>query len=46
MDVQAGCGGFTGEFAEALDELFLEVIGDVVLGTEENYTSLRDWLVN
>jgi hypothetical protein len=45
VDVEAGSGGFAGGAAEALDELLLEVGCQVVLGAEEDYAALGDWLV-
>lgn len=43
VDVEGGDGGFVGELAEAVDEVFLEGVGEVVLGAEEDYTALGDW---
>lgn len=42
VDVQLGGGGLARELAEALDELLLEVIGDVVLLAEEDDAALGD----
>jgi hypothetical protein len=43
VDVEAGLLGFAGELAEFLDELFLEVVVEVVLFAEEDYAALGDW---
>lgn len=40
VDVQLGGGGLARELAEALDELLLEVVGDVVLLAEEDDPAL------
>jgi hypothetical protein len=45
VDVEARGGGFARGEAEALDELLLEVGCQVVLGAEEDYAALGDWLV-
>lgn len=43
MNVEGGILGFAGELAEAVVELLLEVIGEVVLGAEEDDAALGDW---
>ena len=43
MDVQAGGGGLAGEEPDFLDDFFLEVGGEVVLGAEEDDAALGDW---
>jgi hypothetical protein len=45
VDVEGGVWGFSGELAEAVDEVFLEVVGEVVLGAEEDYAAFGDWMV-
>lgn len=42
VDVQGGVGGFAGLLAESVDELLLEVVGEVVLGAEEDDAALGD----
>lgn len=42
VNVQARSLGSAGELAEAQDKLFLQVIGEVVLGAEEDYPTLGD----
>ena len=44
VDVQTRRRRATGELAETQDELLLQVVCEVVLGTEEDYTSLRDYI--
>jgi hypothetical protein len=38
-----GSGRLARELAQSLHKFFLQIIGDVVLGTEEDYTALRDY---
>lgn len=40
MYVQAGSAGLAREFSETLNQLLLEVIGQVVLSSKENDSSL------
>ena len=42
MDVQLGRGRLAAELTEALHKLLLEIVGDVVLLTEENHTTAGD----
>ncbi len=42
VDVQARGGGLARELAEAVDELLLQVVGQVVLGAEEDDAALGD----
>jgi hypothetical protein len=42
MNMQLGCFWFTGELAKALCQLFLKLIGQVVLFAEVDNTALRD----
>ena len=44
MNVQGRGRGLAGQRAEPLDELLLEVVGQVVLRTKENDAALRDLL--
>ena len=44
VDVEAGTGWSSAELAESVDELLLEVVGKVVLSTEENNTALGDYI--
>jgi hypothetical protein len=44
VDVEAVVGRAAGELAHAEDEFLLEVVGEVVLGSEEDYASLCDCL--
>ena len=43
MDMQFRCLRLAGELAQTLHKLLLEVVGDVVLFAEEDYTALRDY---
>ena len=43
VDVQLGGLRLARELAEALCELLLEVVGQVVLGTEKDNATLGDW---
>lgn len=40
VDMQARCSGSSSQFSKSENELFLEVVGEVILGTEENDTTL------
>lgn len=42
MDVESGVRGLSTELAQAMNKLFLELVGQVVLGAEEGYATLRD----
>lgn len=42
VDVEGRIGGFTAKLAETMDEVFLEVVGQVVLGAEEDDAALGD----
>lgn len=43
VDVQARLGRAAGEPTEAFNQLLLQVIGQVILRTEDNNTALRNW---
>lgn len=43
VNVQGRCAGAARQLAQAQDELLLEVVGEVVLGAEEDDAALRDW---
>jgi hypothetical protein len=43
VDVEGVCGGAACELAETADELLLQLVGEVVLGAEEDDAALRDW---
>jgi hypothetical protein len=45
MDVQARGFRTTGKFSKAQDEVFLDVVGEVVLSTEEDDAAFGDYLV-
>lgn len=40
VDMQARCGRSSSQLAKSEDKFLLEVVGEVVLGTEENDTTL------
>lgn len=42
VDVQCRCRGLAGQLAQSLDELFLELVGEIVLCAEEDDASLAD----
>lgn len=42
VDMQRGSGRFAREDPERLDELFLQLVGEVILSAENNYTPLGD----
>ena len=42
MDVEGVRRWFAGQQAHALHKLFLEIIGQIVLGTKEDHAALRD----
>lgn len=42
MDVESGVDWFAGEDTEFVDEILLEVVGEVGLGAEEDDTTFRD----
>lgn len=42
VDVEAGRLRLSREFAQSLDQCFLDVVCEVVLGTKEDDTALRD----
>ena len=44
VDVQRRGAWFVGQFAQALDEAFLEGVGEVGLGAEEDDAAFRDWV--
>jgi hypothetical protein len=41
VDMQLRRGGFPRQFAKALNELFLQLIRDIILFAEEDDTALR-----
>ena len=44
VNVQARCGrALARDLTKSQDQLLLEVVGEVILGTEENDTPLRDF---
>lgn len=43
MDVQCRCRRLARQFAQTMDKLLLELVGEVVLGTEEHDTALADF---
>ncbi len=43
VDVQTRGSGLSGQFAQTIDKLFLQVVGQVVLGAEEDDATLGDW---
>ena len=45
VDVQAAGSWTPGKLAEAEDELFLEIVGKIVLFAEVDYAALRDWML-
>lgn len=42
VNMQGGSGRFSGEDPEGLDELFLQLVGEVILSAEDNHTPLGD----
>jgi hypothetical protein len=42
VDVQTGCRGAPGELAETQDQRLLQLVGEAVLGTEEDDAALGD----
>jgi hypothetical protein len=44
MDVQAGGFRTAGKFSKAQDEVFLDVVGEVVLGAEEDDATFGDYI--
>lgn len=43
VDVQRGGGRLAGKDSQGLDKLFLQLVGEVVLGAEDDHASLGDW---
>jgi hypothetical protein len=43
VDVKFRGRGLAGEFSKSLNQLFLEVICNIVLLAEEDHTTLRDY---
>lgn len=43
MDMQPRGSGPSGQLSKAQDELLLKVVGQLVLSSEEDHTTLRDW---
>lgn len=43
VDVEGRVAGFARELTEAVDEMLLQIVCQVVLGTEEDNAALRDW---
>lgn len=44
VDMETRGGGPSGKLSKAQDQFLLEVVGEVVLGTEEHDAALRNWV--
>jgi hypothetical protein len=44
VDVQSGRCGLARQLAQPVDQLLLQVVGEVVLGAEEDDAALGDWV--
>jgi hypothetical protein len=42
MDVQGGIVGLSGQLTQTMDETFLQIVREVVLGSEEDNSAFRD----
>ena len=42
MDVQGGIVGLPGQLTQTMDETFLQIVREVVLGSEEDNSAFRD----